>query len=76
LTDPKRRIDGVENLDKVDFRGYDSQALAFEDEHARARYHQLRLLKSLERLGKNFEEVKAALRNFTELINKSRSSKS
>ena len=67
---------GVQNLEKVDFRGYDSQALAAEDECARAKYHQLRLLNSLERLGKNFEEVKEVLNNFTQLIKQNRSSKS
>ena len=42
----------VEDLEKVDVRGYDSQPLAVEDKLARARYHQLRLLNSLERLTK------------------------
>jgi hypothetical protein len=66
----------VEDLEKVDVRGYDSQTLAVEDRLARARYHQRRLLNSLERLTKNFEEVREVLSNFTELVKKSRSSKS
>jgi hypothetical protein len=67
---------GLENLEKVQVRGYDNQALAVEDELAGARYHQLHLLNSLERLTKNFEEVREVLSNFTELVKKSRSSKS
>ena len=58
---------------KIDFRGYDSPALAFEDELARVRDHELRLLNSLERLGKNFETIREVLVNFTELVKKSRS---
>jgi hypothetical protein len=63
---------GAENLEKEDFRGYDSPTLAFEDKLARARYHQLDLLNSLERLTKNFETLREVLSNFTELVKKSR----
>jgi hypothetical protein len=63
---------GLENLEKVQVRGYDTQALAVEDELARARYHQLRLLNSLDRLTKNFETVREVLINFTELVKKSK----
>jgi hypothetical protein len=62
------RVKDLENL-----RGYDSQALAVEDEIARATYHQLRLIDSLERLTKNFETVREVLSNFTELVKKSKS---
>jgi hypothetical protein len=63
----------VKDLENAVVRGYDSQALAVEDELARV---QLRLLNSLERLTKNFETVREVLSNFTELVKKSRSSKS
>jgi hypothetical protein len=62
-----------ENLEKVHVWGYDSQALAVEDELARATHHQLRLLNSLERLTKNFETLREVLINFTELVKKSKS---
>jgi hypothetical protein len=58
---------------KVQVRGYDTQALAFEDELARAKYHQRRLLNSLECLTKNFETLREVLINFTELVKKSTS---
>lgn len=64
---------GVEDLEKVNVRGYDSQALEVEDQLARARYHQLRLLNSLDRLTKNFETIREVLINFTELVKKSKS---
>jgi hypothetical protein len=56
---------------KVQVRGYDTQALAFEDERARATYHQLRMLNSLERLTKNFETIREVLSNFADLVKKS-----
>jgi hypothetical protein len=64
---------GVVKLENADVRGYDSQGLAVKDKLARASYHQLRLLDSLERLTKNFETVREVLSNFTELVKKSKS---
>jgi hypothetical protein len=65
----RQPIVGVQDLQNIHFRGYDTPALAFEDNLARARENQIRLLNSLERLGKNMQTLTEVLRNFSEMIN-------
>jgi hypothetical protein len=60
----------IENLEKVEVRGYDTPALACKDKLARIRARQLRLLCSLETLGRNMETTTKALRDFSNLVKK------
>jgi hypothetical protein len=60
----------IENLEEVEVRGYDSPALAFEDKLARKIAKQIRLLRSLENLGRNMKGTTQALRDFSNLVKK------
>jgi hypothetical protein len=57
-------------LEKVDVRGYDSPMVELEDQLARAREYQVRVLNTIERLGKNVDTIREVLGNFTQLIKK------
>jgi hypothetical protein len=57
-------------LEKVDVRGYDSPMVELEDQLARAREYQMRVLNTLECLGKNVDKIREVLGNFTQLIKK------